>query len=143
VLDTCGFAEEKHYKEILSYVDLFLFDYKLTDDGLHKNHTGVSNTSILSNLDFLYRSGASIILRCPMIPGINDNDYHLAGVKKIIRKYPFLKGVEIMPYHNMGKVKADYIGMEYKLGSLNNAGENDKKRWIDYFAGEQLIVITN
>ena len=143
VLDTCGYGEKSHYKEILPYVDLFLFDYKLNDDDLHKKYTGTSNKQIMSNLEFLYKSGASIILRCPLIPGINDGADHLKGIKEIISKYSLLKSVEIMPYHTMGKDKAYRVGMEYKLSQINNADEHDKKRWLDYFAGAEINVVLN
>lgn len=143
VLDTCGYGEQYHYKEILNYVDLFLFDYKFTDEKLHKEYTGVTNKEILSNLDFLYSKGASITLRCPMIPGINDNDDHLNGIKDIIKQYPLLKSVEIMPYHNMGKDKAGRVGMDYKLSLIKNAEESDKQRWISYFADAEINVVLN
>ena len=143
VLDTCGYGEKSHYEEILPYVDLFLFDYKLTDEKLHKDYTGISNKEILANLDFLYNSGASIILRCPLIPAINDNEEHLQGIKKIIQKYPELQAVEIMPYHNMGRDKAKRVGMDFKLSEVKNADERDKQRWINYFAGEKLNVVCN
>ncbi|MFZ2324319.1 MAG: glycyl-radical enzyme activating protein [Ignavibacteriaceae bacterium] len=143
VLDTCGYGEQGHYKEIIDYVDLFLFDYKFTDERLHKDYTGVSNREILANLDSLYNSGASIILRCPLIPGINDNENHLNGIKNIIRKYPQLKSVEIMPYHYMGRDKANRVGMEYKLSHIKNAEDSDKQRWINYFSDAEINVVLN
>ena len=143
VLDTCGYGEQNNYKEVFPYVDLFLFDYKLAEDELHKQYTGVSNKAILDHLDFLYNNGTSIVLRCPLIPGINDNEVHLKGIKEIIRKYPLLKSVEIMPYHNMGRDKAERVGMEYKLSETKNAEESDKQRWMNYFADEQLNVVCN
>lgn len=143
VLDTCGYGDQNHYKEIMNYVDLFLFDYKFTDEELHKDYTGVSNKEILANLDFLYNNGASIILRCPLIPGINDNDSHLNGIKNIIGKYPRLKSVEIMPYHNMGKDKASRVGIQYKLSHIKNAEESDKQRWINYFSDAGINVELN
>ncbi len=143
VLDTCGYGEQNHYKEILEYVDLFLFDYKFTDEELHKDYTAVSNRQILDNLDFLYNNGASIILRCPLIPGINDHENHLNGIKNIIRKYPHLKSVEIMPYHNMGRDKATRVGMEYKLSHIKNADDSDKQRWINYFIDAEINVVLN
>ena len=143
VLDTCGYGEQDHYKEIMDCVDLFLFDYKFTDDRLHKEYTGVTNKEILKNLDFLYNNGASIILRCPLIPGVNDNEDHLNGIKNIIRKYPHLKSVEIMPYHNMGKDKASRVGLEYKLSHIKNAEESDKQKWLSYFADTEITVVLN
>lgn len=142
-LDTCGYGEQEHYKEILDYADLFLFDYKFTDEQLHKKYTGVTNKDIIANLEFLYNAGASIILRCPLIPGINDSDEHLEGIKKLIQIYPELLAVEIMPYHNMGKDKASRVGIEYKLSQIQSADESDKQRWINYFTTEQINVVCN
>ena len=143
IVDTCGFAEPDQFREILPYVDLFLFDYKVTDDAKHKQYTGVSNKKILENLNFLYNHGASIILRCPLIPGINDDEFHLEGIKNIIKKYPLLKSVEIMPYHNMGRDKAGRIGMEYKMSDVRNAEVRDKQRWMKYFSTNNCNVICN
>lgn len=142
-LDTCGYGKQKYYKEILNYVDLFLFDYKFTNEKLHKDYTGVTNKEILTNLDYIYNNGASIILRCPLIPHINDNEEHLQGIKDIIKKYPLLKALELMPYHNMGRDKANRVGMEYSLSQQKNAEESDKQRWISYFEDEEINVVLN
>jgi len=143
VLDTCGYGEQNHYKEILDYVNLFLFDYKFTDEKLHKEYTGATNNEIIDNLDFLYSNAASIILRCPLIPGINDSEEHLKGIKEIIKKYPLLKSVELMPYHNMGRDKASRVGMDFKLTEIKNADARDKQRWISYFADAEINVVLN
>lgn len=143
ILDTCGYADKNHYKEIIPYVDIFLFDYKLTNDDEHKKYTGASNKIILGNLDFLYKSGASIILRCPLIPDVNDSYNHLEGIKNIIKQYPLLKSVEIMPYHNMGRDKSGRIGQEFELTTVRNANEKDKQRWKDYFIQNNCTVICN
>ena len=141
VLDTCGYGEKDHYKEILPFVDLFLFDYKLTDKELHEKYTGVSNEDILGNLDLLVKNGASIILRCPIIPGINDNEDHFNGIKNIIKKYPQILSVELMPYHNMGRDKANRLGMEFKLPGIRNVDTSDKQKWMNYFNRGQINVI--
>ncbi|MFO7447495.1 MAG: glycyl-radical enzyme activating protein [Ignavibacteriaceae bacterium] len=142
-LDTCGFARQEHYKEILDYTDIFLFDYKLTGNNEHKKYTNVENKLILSNLDFLYSSGANIILRCPMVPGINDNSEHLNGIKNLMYKYPDLKGVELMPYHNMGRDKSERIGRDYELKNLAAADDETKHSWVNFFKEEKLNVICN
>ncbi len=130
-IDTCGFAKEEYYKAILPYTDLFLFDYKLTDSSKHKKYTNVDNDLILSNLNFLYKNNAEIILRCPIIPGINDNEKHFNGIKELIKKYPNLKAVELMPYHNLGKDKAARIGMEYKLLNLKSIDDFEMQKRVN------------
>jgi pyruvate formate lyase activating enzyme len=137
-IDTCGFAKQDHYMGILPYTDLFLFDYKLTNNIEHKNFTNVENKLILSNLDFLYRNGANITLRCPVIPGINDNDEHFSAIRKLADKYPNLKGIQLMPYHRMGRDKAKRIGREYKLDGIKEPDKDTTRNWIQLIDAENL-----
>jgi pyruvate formate lyase activating enzyme len=111
-LDTSGHDRQEDFAELLPLVDLFLYDYKLTSPELHVRWIGAGNELILSNLEFLYRSGAAIILRCPILPGINDSQEHLEGIAELSRKYPRFRGVEILPYHDVGLYKFGLLGMD-------------------------------
>ncbi len=62
----------KFINAIRPYLDLFLYDLKLMDSTQHRQHTGVSNQLVLQNLRMLSQNGHSIIIRAPIIPGIND-----------------------------------------------------------------------
>lgn len=126
-LDTCGFAPTEKYQEIKQYVDLFLLDYKLTDREKHKKYTGVDNTLIKKNLKFLCENGASLFLRCPVIPGINDDDEHFAAIAALSRQYSAIKQVNIMAYHDMAKSKAVQIGTEYALSDLKTVEKEQKE----------------
>jgi glycyl-radical enzyme activating protein len=130
-LDTCGFAPVDQYKTILPLVDLFLYDYKATDPVSHKNFTGVSNELILTNLDFLMSKRATVILRCPLVPGMNDSDDHLKGIANLSIKYPQLKAIEIMPYHDMARDKAKRIGKKPEFETAKTSSEEAKGRWIE------------
>lgn len=127
-METSGFASIEQYKQVQPYVDEFLWDYKETDETKHKKFTGVSNQRILENLDALYKDGANIILRCPIIPGLNDTEEHFRGIAKRSRQMKNLKGVELMPYHKFGVAKDARIGrMEQKEYEVPS---NDmKKSW--------------
>ncbi|MCL2162833.1 MAG: glycyl-radical enzyme activating protein [Oscillospiraceae bacterium] len=127
-LDTSGCAPTKYYEQILPYVDRFLYDYKLTSDEKHRQYTCVSNMLILNNLSFLNDHGAAVHLRCPIIPGINDNDEHLNGIVQIARKYPAIIEVEVMPYHSIGQSKAQQLGYEWGLDALKTMTKDDKKQ---------------
>ena len=127
-METSGFASLKQYKQVLPYVDEFLWDYKETDEIKHKEFTGVSNQRILENLDALYKDGANIILRCPIIPGLNDTEEHFRGIAKRSRQMKNLKGVELMPYHKFGVAKDARIGrMEQKEYEIPS--KDMKKSW--------------
>ncbi len=129
-VDTCGFAPVEKYRAIIKHVDLFLFDYKATDAATHRRWTGVSNDLILSNFDFLYHAGARIIVRCPLVPGVNDTAEHLMGIAELSQRYPNLLRIDIMAYHNMGVDKARRIGREPELAHLPNTDDATKSGWI-------------
>jgi hypothetical protein len=134
-LDTSGLADWRKLAAIGDAVDLFLYDYKATDPAQHKALTGVANHLILKNLDHLYRHGAQILLRCPLIPGLNDSAEHLAGIASLSARYPGFVGVEIMAYHNLGRDKAARIGYHNPLADLASADATSKQRWLDTLHG--------
>ncbi len=113
-LNTCveseGFGTIDQFRKLLPLVNHFFFDYKITNDALHKKYTGVSNSVVLENLNFLVSNNADITLRCVLIPGINDNDEHFRAIADISNKYPSIKAVEVMPYHDYGSGKYKQIG---------------------------------
>jgi pyruvate formate lyase activating enzyme len=130
-LDTCGWASRNAYEKIMPFVDLFLFDYKATDPDTHKKLTGVSNDLILSNLDFLAGQGASLRLRCPLVPGINATPEHFAGIAALSKRYPQLDGIDLMAYHNVGNAKYERYGLENPLPNLPTTEDATKQAWLE------------
>ncbi len=141
-LETSGYCRSDQIKGIIPLADLFLFDIKLLDEEVHKQYTGVGNTLILKNLDLLHHSGAKIILRCPIIPGINDTDAHITSVAQLAERYPNISGVEIMPYHDMGKGKWRELGKEYSFGELKTMGQEDKQALLYRFSKKVNCQVT-
>ncbi len=129
-VETCGFSRPEQCEELLPLVDLFLYDIKGTDSALHRAHTGVPNEQILENLELLVSRGATVSLRCPLVPGVNDTDEHIAGIAALERKYPQLAGMEIMSYHAMGNDKSRRIGREAELNSVATAEQAQKDEWL-------------
>jgi pyruvate formate lyase activating enzyme len=130
-LDTSGMAPRGKFEAIVDHVDLFLYDYKATDSDQHRALTGVPNELILDNLDYLYHRGAHIVLRCPLVPGVNDSPEHLAGIAALSARYPRLNGVELMAYHSLGRDKAARLGYHDPLAHLPSADAAAKARWLD------------
>jgi glycyl-radical enzyme activating protein len=130
-LDTCGWTSQRAYKQVLPFVDLFLFDYKATDPEAHKRWTGVSNELILSNLDYLMQAGTRVRLRCPLVPGVNATPEHLAGIAALSRRHPDLDGIDLMAYHNVGNSKYERYGLENPLPSMQTSEDSTKQAWIE------------
>lgn len=114
-VETCGFAPLSLLEQAARWVDLFLYDIKLTDPALHRQWTGVSNDRILENLRALDKMGAKTVLRCPVIPGVNDTLAHFQGVAKIANSLTHLQEIHLEPYHPLGVSKARRLGRESLL----------------------------
>lgn len=130
-LDTCGQADTEKYREIAQYVDLFLFDYKITNQEEHKKYTGVDNRKILENLDFLCKNESKIWLRCPIILGINDTKEHYLAIADLSKRYDSIEQVNLMTYHDMAKGKAEQIGETYQLSGIKTVDNKTKDRIYD------------
>jgi pyruvate formate lyase activating enzyme len=109
-LDTCGFAPQAHYAELLPLVDLFLYDIKTTDPVRHRELTGQPLELIHANLRFLSDSGARLFLRCPLVPGVNDSDAELAGIAALANDLAGVEEIDVAPYHPLGVSKAGRMG---------------------------------
>lgn len=129
-METCGLAPAEQFKKIASYIDLFLYDYKATDESMHKELIGASNKLILENLDLLSSLGKKIVLRCPLIPGINDSKEHLKGIADTAGNYHNICKVEILPYHRMGETKRIQIGKTESLPLVNQPSDEQKHEWL-------------
>jgi len=130
-VETCGYVPATRIKKALPVVDYWLFDYKMTGSALHQKYTGVPNDLILANLELVYRTGAALVLRCPIIPGINDTPDHFEGIRSLDLKYPDLKGIEILPYHDMGNSKRTSIGQEISLPGVRTPESIVRDQWVD------------
>jgi len=129
-VETCGFSAQERFEEILPYIDLFLFDYKMTGRDEHRLYTGVSNELILSNLNYLYQRQKPIILRCPIIPHINDTQIHFQAIAELGATYPDLAGIEILPFHEMGNHKRASIGIPTTLDGLKSTLPETTNQWL-------------
>ena len=110
-IETCGYADEELFCNVLKKVDYVMYDIKLLDDTLHQKYTGVSNKLILKNLENLRKSGTSYVLRTPLIPGITDSEENLNAISKIVGSDKWEK----LEYNPLTPVKYEKIGREYKL----------------------------
>jgi pyruvate formate lyase activating enzyme len=129
-VETSGYVQTDALLSVAPYVDLFLYDYKESDDQRHKKYTGVSQKLILDNLSVLNDAGAKIILRCPVIPGYNDSPAHFSAISQTANTYRQIICVHIMPYNPMGASKAKRLGREYKIPDIGFPSDEQVQGWI-------------
>ena len=114
-VDTCGFASRESYESIIPHTDLFLYDLKHMDNETHKKFTGKENHLILENLKFLVSLNCEVIIRIPLIPGINDQEKHIEDTVEFLKKLKKIKEVHLLPFHNLAAHKYKRLEKEIKL----------------------------
>lgn len=130
-LETSGYAPLARYKEVLEDIDIFLYDFKESDPARHLKCTGVPLDTIKKNLAALDSLGAKSVLRCPIIPKINDRKSHLKEIANFANKLANIIEINILPYHPLGKSKSSRIGKEYPLSQKVFPEEKTVMAWIE------------
>jgi pyruvate formate lyase activating enzyme len=105
-VDTCGFAVPQVLDRIAPKVDLFLFDLKTMDEQKHIASTGESNQLILENLRRLAASGRKIVVRIPIVPGLNDDEKNIQQTAGFLRTLEVISEISLLPYHRLGRGKS-------------------------------------
>ena len=136
-VETCGHVSSQTLTELLPLVDLFLFDWKESDPNRHKQFTGADNRLILENLRLLDRAQKEIVLRCPIIPTLNDREDHLLGIAELANSSKSISRVVIEPYHTLGAGKYERLGRSYSLSTLSALDAEHADRFV-----ERLQTIT-
>lgn len=126
-LDTSGITFDRKniqvfdkFKELIKYTDLFLLDIKHIDNVGHKELTGHGNEKILDFLSFLNENKKDIWIRHVIVPGLTYNKDLLIRLGYELAKYESIKDVDVLPYHSMGKLKYDQLGLDYKLKDVKD-----------------------
>ncbi|NLO74717.1 MAG: glycyl-radical enzyme activating protein [candidate division WS1 bacterium] len=110
VLDTCGFARWELYEAVLPHLDLVLYDLKAGESSAHKIATGVDNALILENLQRLSETGVEILVRVPVVPGLNATPEGIAALARLVAALPRPVPMELLAYHRLGESKHTAMG---------------------------------
>lgn len=110
-VETSGHVPKETILAIAPFVDLFLFDYKMSDEEKHVKYIGVSQDKILKNLSLLSELKKEIVLRCPIIPGCNDNESHYSAIAKLAEQMDAVSAIRLEPYHPYGVKKYEALGL--------------------------------
>ena len=131
-VETSGYGNTQKLKELSKVTDTFMFDIKHTNSQIHKELTGVPNEVILNNLKELSKLNKQIIIRIPLIPGLNDDKENISETIKIAKENN-INEIHILPYHTLGMDKYKSLQKEYKLNDL-------EKRDLKYIENLKTMV---
>ncbi len=87
------------------------------DGSSHERLTGVSNKRILSNFTLVAESGVEVIVRIPVIPGLNDSKENITAMAKFLASFKSVKEVNLLPYHRFGVGKYEMLDRPYLMSA--------------------------
>lgn len=141
-VETAAYLPRDNYLDILPFVDLFCIDFK-AEKSHYARLTGMGSGTVLSNLRMLHDKGAQIIVRCPIIPQLNDTEEHWREIASLSNELPHLKGIELLPYHEYGMHKYGQTGRKpfpIVSGTVQSGIALDWIRQIEAFGGINVFI---
>lgn len=126
-VETALFVQEEALRTVMPFTDLFLADFKLFDEDAHKKFTGQSNVKIKRNIQYISEYGGKIVLRIPLIPGVNDSENNLRKTAAFAKELGTVEEIDLLPYHRLGAGKYAQLGLEYSLAALRQPSPESLK----------------
>jgi pyruvate formate lyase activating enzyme len=132
-VDTSGYAPPEALMSVRPVTDLFLYDLKHIDSEIHEKYTGVPNDLIVSNLDMLLESGAEVMLRIPVIPGVTADAAYMEKLRLFIggRKKAAIREINLLPYHKTGISKYRRFNLPDRMDSVSQVSNGHLDDYID------------
>jgi pyruvate formate lyase activating enzyme len=103
---------------ILPVVDLVMMDIKVMDSVRHQECTGVPNERIMANAQKLGQQPQPLIVRTPIVPGVNDTPEAVRAIAEFVKQLPNLLYYELLPFHPMATSKYDSLDITYRAREL-------------------------
>ena len=110
-IETSGFAIPAVIDRLLPFVDLWLYDIKELDAAKFLAYTTRPLVPVLTNLRRIDAAKGQVVLRCPMIPGLNDDAAALARIGALADELGAVMRIDIEPYVPYGIDKAKRLGL--------------------------------
>ena len=123
-LDTSGILfnenELSKYEELVKVTDLVMLDIKHIDNIKHKEITGQENKNILNFARFLDQHNIQMYIRHVVVDTYTTNENDLFELGRFIGSLKNVKALDVLPFHNLGKVKYEKLGLPYKLKDMED-----------------------
>ena len=139
-IDTCGITFNKNSEELLEkfdrllqVTDLFLLDIKHINNAEHIKLTAQKNSNILDFAQYLSDKRKDVWIRHVVVPGITYNEKYLYELGYFLGGLKNLKALDVLPYHTMGEVKYQSMGIDYPLKGVAALSSED--------AGKAKLII--
>ncbi|MDR2131710.1 MAG: glycyl-radical enzyme activating protein [Odoribacteraceae bacterium] len=140
-IDTAGAVRTNRLDEICRLADLFLYDLKSLNPRKFHAHVGEGLEIVKSNLEHVARVAKEVIIRVPVIPGVNMERGDTREIIDFLAGIPAIRRVQLLPYHRNGADKYTRLGKTYEMGDtpgLKQENVTGIKTWFQE-AGYEVL----
>lgn len=114
-LDTSGCIINDDVRQLLSYTDVVLLDYKSTDKNAYKDFCGMDMRLADDFLSMLDKMHIDTWLRQVIIKGFTDSDENALRLFEIALAHECVKKTELLPFRKMCAAKYEKLGVPFPL----------------------------
>lgn len=122
------------FDKLVSVTDLVMLDIKHIDPAEHVKLCGQPLKPVLEFARYLDERAVPVWIRHVVVPGITYDQNELYRLGTFIGTLHNIKALDVLPYHDMGKVKYEELGMDYPLKDVQPLGKDEA------LAARQMIV---
>lgn len=114
-IETTGCYPKERLASLCPYLNEILFDLKLMDPEQSKKVIGADISTVKANFELaIAQSDIEVIARIPLIPSYTVIPDNLIAIINYLHSLD-VKTVHLLPFHQYGSSKYDYLGWEYPL----------------------------
>lgn len=143
-LDTSGQGSRKRsWDVVLPHTDMVLFCLKHLDPKKYEQLTGMKQSQAILFTEELTRRKIPFYLRYVLIPGITDSTTDLQLLVDFCKTQPMFQGVDLLPYHTLGKKKWEALNLAYPLEGVSIPSKKDVQDATAFLRKSGLPVVCN
>ncbi|MBN2552227.1 MAG: glycyl-radical enzyme activating protein [Spirochaetales bacterium] len=139
-VETAGHLPWAGIAGLLPRLDLLYFDLKHIDSEAHRAYTGVPLDIILGNLRRASECFDNMIVRIPVVPGVNADAQTLERMFAFLAGKTRVKRVELLPFHRLGLAKYEGLGLSYAMAEVDNLGKEQCRPFAEIGGAMGLSV---
>ncbi|MDR2253952.1 MAG: glycyl-radical enzyme activating protein [Bifidobacteriaceae bacterium] len=125
-------------EDVLRRLEPVMFDIKALDSDLHKRLTGRPNRAILANARRLAEAKRQVIVRTPVIPGLNDSE--IPAIAEFVASLGNALYYELLPYNPFAEEKFARLGKPFALNGLQPPSRVRMRALVDQAARSGVKV---
>lgn len=138
-------ATSAQMKQIAEAVDLLICDFKAFSRDAHQSMTGADNARIIKNLSFAIANKRALIIRIPLIPGLNDSESEMDLMAEFLANAAKMRSepldVEILRMHHIGRPKYKALGLQYPMENIKEPPYELAEKFLEKLKNAKLKTV--